>query len=122
MANGTVELYKRESGEKIAVKIEDVDLNIDKYLYKEQNNLFKKNKEFRETHTFVVDTYEEFKEKIEQGFVMAHRDGTEETAEKIKAETAATVRCLPFDQADEAGKCILTGKPSTRRVIFAKSY
>jgi prolyl-tRNA synthetase len=66
MANGTVELFKRESGEKISVKIEDVDLNIDKYLYKEQNNLLKKNIAFRNEHTFVVDTYEEFKEKIKE--------------------------------------------------------
>ena len=66
MANGTVELYKRESGEKTAVKIEDIDLNIDKYLYKEQNNLLKKNQTFREEHTFTVESYEEFKEKITQ--------------------------------------------------------
>ena len=117
-----VEVFKRESGEKESIKIEDVDLHIDQYLYKTQNNLFKKNKEFRETHTFVVDTYENFKEKIEQGFVSAHRDGTEETANKIKSETAAMVRCLPFEQIDENGVCIYTGKPSSRRVIFAKSY
>jgi len=66
MANGTVELYKRESGEKESVKLEEVDLNIDKYLYSAQNHLLKKNKEYRESHTFVVDTYEEFKEKIPQ--------------------------------------------------------
>ena len=66
MANGTVELYKRESGEKESVKLEDVDLNIDKYLYSAQNHLLKKNKEYRETHTFTVDTYEDFKEKITQ--------------------------------------------------------
>ena len=122
IANWTVELFKRESWEKENIKIEDVDLNIDKYLYKAQNNLLKKNKEFRETHTFTVDTYDEFKEKIKQGFVLAHRDGTQETADKIKAETAATIRCLPFEHVDESGKCILTDKPSTRRVIFAKSY
>lgn len=104
------------------MKLEEVDLHIDQYLYKAQNNLFKKNKEFRETHTFVVDDYKEFKEKIEQGFVMAHRDGTAETAAKIQTETSATIRCLPFDQKDEAGKCVLTGKPSARRVLFAKSY
>jgi prolyl-tRNA synthetase len=122
IANGVVEIFKRESGEKSSVNIWDVDVHIDQYLYKAQNNLYKKNKEFRETHTFVVDTYEEFKEKIEQGFVMAHRDGTVETADQIKADTAATVRCLPFDLKNEEGKCILTGKPSTRRVLFAKSY
>ncbi len=112
IANGTVEVFKRESGEKENIKIEEVDLDIDKYLYKAQNNLLRKNEEFRKAHTFVVDTYDEFKEKIEQGFVMAHRDGTAETAEKIKAETAATVRCLPFDMVEENGVCILTGKPS----------
>lgn len=82
----------------------------------------RKNTEFRETHTFTVDTYDEFKEKIQQGFVFAHRDGTEETANKIKDETAATVRCLPFDLQDEPGTCIYTGKPSARRVLFARSY
>lgn len=122
IANGTVEVFKRESWEKENIKIEEVDLHIDQYLYKAQNNLFKKNKEFRETHTFVVDNYDEFKDRIEQGFVMAHRDGTTETAERIKAETAGTVRCIPFDQPEEAGKCVLTGKPSTKRVIFARSY
>ena len=122
MANGTVELYKRESGEKTAVKIEDIDLNIDKYLYKEQNNLLKKNQTFREGHTFTVDTYEEFKEKISQGFVFAHRDGTTETADKIQEETAASIRCIPFDQPEEAGICMYSWKPSKMRVLFAKSY
>lgn len=122
IASGMVEVFKRESGEKLAIKIEEVDLHIDQYLYKAQNNLLRKNKEFRETHTFTVDTYDEFKEKIEQGFVLAHRDGTTETADKIKEETAATVRCLPFDLKEETGTCIYTGKPSTRRVIFARSY
>ena len=122
IANWTVEVFKRESGKKSNVKLEEVDLHIDQYLYKAQNNLFKKNKEFRETHTFVVDAYDEFKEKIEQGFVMAHRDGTAKTAEKIQAETSASIRCLPFDQPEEKWKCILTGKPSARRVLFAKSY
>ena len=117
-----VEVFKRESGEKESIKIEDVDLHIDQYLYKAQNNLLKKNTAFREEHTYTVDTYEEFKEKIQQGFVMAHRDGTVETANKIQEETAATVRCLPFDIKDEAGVCIYTGKPSTKRVLFARSY
>jgi len=122
VAAGMVEVFKRESGEKSSVKIEEVDLHIDNYLYKEQNNLLKKNKEFRETNTFAVDTYEDFKEKVAKGFVLAHRDGTLETAEKIKDETAATIRCIPFDEADVEGKCVLTGKPSKKRVLFAKSY
>jgi len=82
----------------------------------------KKNQAFREEHTYIIDTYEDFKEKIQQGFVMAHRDGTVETADKIKEETAATVRCLPFDLQDEEGKCIYSGKQSSRRVLFARSY
>lgn len=122
IANGTVEVFKRESGEKSSIKLEEVDLNIDKYLYKEQNNLFKKNKTYREDHTFEVESYEDFKEKIEKGFVLAHWDGTVETADKIKEETAATIRCLPFDLKEEKGKCIYSGKPSTRKVLFAKSY
>lgn len=122
MANGTIELYKRESGEKVNVKIEEVDLNIDKYLYKEQNNLLKKNIAFREENTFVVDSYEDFKEKVAKGFVLAHWDGTAETAKKIQDETSASIRCLPFDQPDETGKCMITGKPSARRVLFARSY
>lgn len=122
IANGVVEIFKRESGEKTSVNIWDVELHIDQYLYKAQNNLFKKNQAFREEHTYVVDTYEEFKEKIQQGFVMAHRDGTVETADKIKEETAATVRCLPFDEQWEEWVCIYSGKPSSRRVLFARSY
>jgi prolyl-tRNA synthetase len=131
IAGGMVEVFKRESGEKANIKIEEVDLHIDQYIYKAQNNLLRKNTAFRETHTFTVDTYDEFKEKIQQGFVLAHRDGTVETAEKIKEETAATVRCLPFDQVEASdsevpqggnGKCVFTGKPSKRRVIFARSY
>ncbi len=122
MEAGTLEVFKRESGEKSSVKLEEIDLHIDNYLYKEQNNLLKKNKAFREEHTFVVDSYEEFREKIEQGFVLAHWDWTAETAEKIQDETKATIRCIPFDSELEEGKCILTGKPSKQRVVFAKSY
>jgi len=122
IANGVVEVFKRESGEKISLPLEEAILHIDQYLYKAQNNLFKKNVAFREEHTYTVDSYEEFKEKIQQGFVFAHRDGTVETADKIKEETAATVRCLPFDLKDEAGVCVYSGKPSTKRVLFARSY
>ena len=122
VAAGMVEVFKRESGEKSSVKLEEVDLHIDNYLYKEQNNLLRKNKEYREANTFVVDSYEEFKEKVAKGYVLAHRDGTLETAEKIKEETAATIRCIPFDSKEEDGKCVLTGKPSKKRVLFARSY
>lgn len=122
LASGMVEVFKRESSEKSSMKIEEVDLHIDNYLYKEQNNLLKKNKEFREANTFIVDDYEDFKEKVSKWFVLAHRDGTFETAEKIQTENQATIRCVPFDQAAEEWKCILTGKPSKWRVLFARSY
>jgi prolyl-tRNA synthetase len=69
-----------------------------------------------------VDTYEEFKEKIEQGYVLAHWDNSVETAERIQAETKATIRCIPLDAPKEEGVDMLTGKKSERRVIFAKSY
>ena len=101
MENGNVEVFKRISNEKSSVKIEDVAIHIDQYLYKEQNNLLKANIAFREENTFEVDTYEDFKEKVAKGFVLAHWDGTVETADKIKDETAATVRCVPLEQEDE---------------------
>ena len=75
--------------------IEEFSSNLEKMLYDVQTLLLQKNKSFREEHTYYVDNYDEFKEKIEQGFVFAHRDGTAETAEKIQEETKATIRCLP---------------------------
>ncbi|HKL43910.1 MAG TPA: proline--tRNA ligase [Candidatus Absconditabacterales bacterium] len=126
MENGVVEVFKRESGEKEIMKIEDILVNISKLLFKTQNNLFRKNKEFREKNTYYVDTYKEFKEKIEKGFVMAHWDGTVESAEKIQEETKATIRCIPNEEflkdPNETGKCIISGKESKGRVLFAKSY
>ena len=79
---------------------------------------------FREENTHKVDSYEEFKDIIENkgGFVLAHWDGTVETEQKIKNETKATIRCIPFDSPEEDGKCILTGKPSKKRALFAKAY
>ncbi len=124
--NWVVELFKRESGEKESMKIEDVLVNLDKIIFKTQNNLLRKNKAFREDNTYYVDTYEEFKEKIEKWFVMAHWDGTAETAEKIQNETKATIRCLPDEEflkdPKETGKCMITWGESKWRVLFAKSY
>lgn len=84
--------------------------------------MYQKHEAFTKANTFVVDTYEEFKKKVEEGFILAHRDGTKDTAEKIQEETKATIRCLPFDFSAEKGVDLLTGKKSDRRVIFAKSY
>ncbi len=118
----TVEIYKRDSQEKTHINIWDVAVHIDQYLYKIQNNLLRKNIQFRQEHTYEVSNYEEFKEKITQGFVIAHRDGTIETAEHIKQETAASIRCIPFDIPQEEGTCIYSGKPSKKKVLFARSY
>ena len=126
MENWVVEVFKRESGEKEIMKIEDILVNISKLLFKTQNNLLRKNKEFREKNTYYVDTYKEFKEKIEKWFVMAHWDGTVESAEKIQEETKATIRCIPNEEflkdPNETGKCIISWKESKWRVLFAKSY
>ena len=120
--NNTVELYKRFPWEKENIALEKIVIELPKYLYKMQNQLFDANKKFREEHTFVVNTREEFKEKIQHGYVLAHRDGTTETEKKIKEETKCVTRCIPFDFPEEEGKCVYSGKPSKKRVLFARSY
>ena len=90
-----------------------------------QNNIYNKALKFREENTYVVDTWDDFKEKIEKGgFLLCHWDGTRETEEKIKELTKATIRCIPMDTdvMKEEGKCVYSGKPSKQRVIFARSY
>ncbi|MEY2636296.1 MAG: Proline--tRNA ligase, partial [Bacteroidota bacterium] len=88
-----------------------------------QKNIYQKAFDFRAANTFEVNSWEEFTAKIENGgFLSAHWDGTSETEEKIKELTKATIRCIPLDAKEEAGKCILTGAPSSRRVIFARAY
>ncbi|MBO5963641.1 MAG: proline--tRNA ligase, partial [Bacteroidales bacterium] len=110
--------------EKETIAIEDAVAIIEQRLDEIQRNLFEKAKAFREENTRKADTWEEFVEILEKegGFISAHWDGTPETEEKIKELTKATIRCIPFDAVEEEGKCILTGKPSNKRVIFAKSY
>jgi len=89
-----------------------------------QNNLFQKAVDYRTAHTSTADDFDTFKEILEGkgGFVSAHWDGTTETEKKIKELTKATIRCIPLDNEQEEGKCILTGKPSKERVLFAKAY
>jgi prolyl-tRNA synthetase len=89
-----------------------------------QQNLFDKAKKFRDENTHQVDSYDEFKKKLEEpgGFFLAHWDGTRETEDRIAAETKATIRCIPFDRPKETGKCMVTGKESAGRVVFAKAY
>ena len=104
--------------------MEGIDQIIEDLMVEIQNNIYHKAFKFREENTTKVDTYEEFKERLatKPGFILAHWDGTMETEAIIKEETKATIRCIPFDGVEEQGKCILTGKPSSRRVLFALSY
>jgi prolyl-tRNA synthetase len=124
LENGTVELARRDTLEKKTEQMEGIDQLIDKLLIEIQSNIFMKALKFREENTTKVDTYEEFKKVLatKPGFILAHWDGTSETEAIIKEETKATIRCIPFDSVEEQGQCILTGKPSNRRVLFALSY
>jgi prolyl-tRNA synthetase len=89
-----------------------------------QSALFERARAFRDANTFEVNSYDEFKEKIEQpgGFLLAHWDGTRATEDRIAAETKATIRCIPFDRKEEPGRCMVTGQPSAGRVVFAQAY
>lgn len=121
--NGTIEVMRRDTLEKETVSIEGIEGYVEKLLDDIQNNIYTKALNHRLEMTTKVDTWEDFKTQIEKGgFILAHWDGTTETEEKIKEETKATIRCIPLDGEAEEGKCIYTGKPSKRRVIFARNY
>lgn len=123
--NGVVEITRRDTSEKKSIEREGIACYIQKLLDEIQSNIYNKALDFRNSHTIKVDTWEEFKEKIEEGyFLLCHWDGTTETEMKIQEETKATIRCIPIDSFvnEEPGTCVYSGKPSQRRVIFAKSY
>ena len=121
--NGTVEVMRRDTLEKHETSLEGIAQYCKDLLEDIQNNIFKKALDHRASLTRTVDTYEEFKEEIEKGgFILAHWDGTTETEEKIKEETKATIRCIPFEGDKTPGVCMVTGKPSAQRVIFARNY
>ena len=121
--NNTVEVARRDTLSKESMPIDGIADNVAKLLDDIQNNLFKLALERREQMTHEANTWEEFCNLIEKGgFVLAHWDGTTETEIAIKEKTKATIRVLPFEYTPEKGKCILTGKPSHRRVIFARAY
>lgn len=123
LENGTVEVMRRDTLEKETLPLDGIEETVEKMLEDIQKNLLEKARKYREEMTTTADTYEEFKEKIENGgFILAHWDGTPETEEKIKEETKATIRCIPFEGDTTPGVCMVTGKPSARRVIFARSY
>ncbi len=120
---GTIEVMRRDTLEKSSEQLAGIENRVKDLLEEIQQNIFTKALNQRERMTYKVDTWDEFKEQIEKGgFILAHWDGTSETEEKIKEETKATIRCIPMDAPEEEGKCIYTGKPSHRRVIFARNY
>ena len=123
LENGTIEVMRRDTLEKETVALEGIEEYVAKLLEDIQANIYQKALKHRAEMTTSVDTYEEFKEQIEKGgFILAHWDGTPETEEKIKEETKATIRCIPLDGDKTPGKCMVTGKPSALRVIFARNY
>lgn len=121
--NGTIELARRDTRVKTSLPFEGIEQVIVDTLDDIQQNIYQKALAFRADNTFEVNTWDEFLVKIEEGgFLSAHWDGSPETEEKIKELTKATIRCIPLDSPEEAGKCILTGNPSKQRVIFARAY
>jgi prolyl-tRNA synthetase len=124
IANNQAEIARRDTKEKSTVSLDGVENYIENLLEEIQQNLFDKAKTMRDESITEVNSYDEFKEvlKTDGGFILAHWDGTPETEDQIKTETQATIRCLPFDFPIEPGTCMVTGKPSSRRVLFAKAY
>ncbi|MCL4112433.1 UNVERIFIED_CONTAM: hypothetical protein GTU68_046959 [Idotea baltica] len=124
LENGTVEVARRDTKTKDVIALDSLTQNVEDLLNEIQTNLFKKALDFRDSHITLVDDFDEFKKVLETkgGFISAHWDGTNETEDKIKEITKATIRCIPSDVNDEDGKCVYTGNPSKRRVLFAKAY
>lgn len=124
LANGTVEIARRDTLTKQVVPLADLTEIIDGLLKEIQEALFNKALDFRNSHITEVNSFEEFKDILENktGFISAHWDGTMETEDKIKELTKATIRCIPLDFKEEAGSCVYSGKPSKGRVLFAKAY
>lgn len=125
LANGVVEVARRDTKEKESIPIDGAVDHIEQLLKDIQQHLFERALQFREEKTTQVDNFDDFKSVIEQdipGFISAHWDGTAETEQKIKELTKATIRCIPNDAPAEVGSCVLTGKPSNQRVLFAKAY
>lgn len=121
--NGTVELARRDSLTKESTAQEGLADKVKSLLAEIQDALYHKAQSFLKEKTFEVNSWEEFKQRIEQGgFVHAHWDGSKETEERIKSETKATIRCIPLNNKQEPGVCVYSGKPSSQRVLFAKAY
>lgn len=124
LENGTVEIARRDTKEKQVVNLDEVAAVIPTLLDDIQKSIFERALKFRNDHITPVETYDDLKKVLDEkgGFVSAHWDGTPETEAAIKEETKATIRCIPLDAKEEPGKCVYTGKPSNRRVLFARAY
>ena len=123
LENGTVEVMRRDTLEKSVAQFEGIADQVAALLEDIQKNIYQKALKMRQARTYKIDSYEEFKQRIEDGgFFLCHWDGTTETEERIKEETKATIRCIPLDGEEEEGFCMVTGKPSKRRVIIARAY
>ncbi len=122
--NGTIEVARRDTLSKESINRDDAVEKIERLMDEIQQNLFNKAIKHRKENTTEVSTYDEFKKVLKEkgGFILAHWDGTAETEEKVKNETKATIRCIPFESTKVAGVCMVTGKQSLQRVIFAKAY
>ena len=121
---GTVEIARRDTLEKEFISNDEVVEKVQVLMEDIQKNLYKKALDFRSENTTEVDSYDEFKRVLDEkgGFILAHWDGTAATEEKVKNETKATIRCIPLDDNDEPGSCMVTGEPSARKVLFARAY
>ena len=124
LANGTIEIARRDTGSKESVPASDIGSRVKSLLDEIQQNLFDRATAFRNEHTFEVDSYDEFKNILDSkgGFLLAHWDGSAETENQIKEETKATIRCIPLVSENEEGVDMISGKPSKRRVVFGRAY
>ncbi|HMI66585.1 MAG TPA: proline--tRNA ligase [Cyclobacteriaceae bacterium] len=124
LESGTVEVARRDTKEKKVIRMDEVAAVIPQLLDEIQANIYQKALKFRNEQTTSVDSFEDFKKVLDGkgGFILAHWDGTAETEAAIKEETKATIRCIPLDAVEENGKCVYSGKPSGRRVLFARAY
>jgi prolyl-tRNA synthetase len=123
LEQGLIEVARRDTLEKVQKPLEGAAKNIISLLDEIQQNIYEKALKFKNENTFEVNTWEEFEAQLDKGgFISAHWDGSSETEDKIKELTKATIRCIPLDALKEEGKCILTGNPSSKRVLFAKAY
>jgi prolyl-tRNA synthetase len=124
LENNQVEIARRDTKEKTTVSMDGITETVSQLLLDIQSNLFERAKQYRDEHITKVDSWEDFIATLDTkaGFVSAHWDGTPETEDKIKEMTKATIRCIPLNNVQEAGTCILTGQPSTQRVLFARAY